>query len=76
MFFEKKFDFPAEDANVVNSLIYLLSAVASPVMGYMIDKTGKNVTWLVISITSTVGAHAMLTFTFINPYVGMVSHFL
>lgn len=40
------------------------------------DKTGKNVLWVFISICSTIGAHSILAFTMLNPYVGMVSKFV
>ncbi len=68
----RKYDFSAEDANTVNSIIYIISAVASPVFGLVIDKFGRNVMWVFLSVSVTIGAHSILAFTFINPYVGMV----
>ncbi|CAG9784352.1 unnamed protein product [Diatraea saccharalis] len=73
LFFERKFDFTPQDANNVNSMVYLLSAALSPFFGILIDKTGRNVMWVIISIVTTIGAHAMLAFTFCNPYIGVVS---
>lgn len=69
----RKFDYTAEEANTVNSIVYIISAVASPIFGLVIDKTGKNVMWVFLSVVVTIGAHSMLAFTFLNPYVGMVS---
>lgn len=57
------------------SLVYIISAVASPVFGFLIDKTGRNVFWVILGTTVTIGCHALLAFTFINPYVAMVSFF-
>ena len=71
VFFMKKFDFTAEEANSVTSLVYLVSAVASPIMGFVIDKTGRNVMWMILSIVSTMFGHGLLGFTFLNPYIGM-----
>lgn len=71
VFFMKKFDYTAEEANSVTSLVYMVSAIASPLMGYLIDKTGRNVLWMVISIVTTMFGHGLLGFTFMNPYVGM-----
>lgn len=68
----RKYDFSAEDANTVNSIIYIISAVASPVFGLVIDKTGKNVMWVFLSVSTTIAAHSLLAFTFANPYIGMV----
>lgn len=72
LFFERKFDLIPQDANVVNSMVYLLAAALSPVFGILIDKTGRNVTWVIISTITTIGAHFLLAFTFFNPYLGMV----
>lgn len=67
-----KFHFTPDEANNVNSIVYLISAVASPLFGFVIDKTGRNVTWICVATTSTIGAHSLLAFTLLNPYVGMV----
>lgn len=68
----RKFDFSPEDANTVNSIVYIISAVASPVFGLVIDKFGRNVMWVFVSVLVTICAHSILAFTFLNPYVGMV----
>ncbi|XP_059060480.1 major facilitator superfamily domain-containing protein 1-like [Achroia grisella] len=73
LFFERKFDFLPQDANTANSMVYLLSAALSPFFGILIDKTGRNVMWVIISILTTIGAHFMLAFTFCNPYIGVIS---
>lgn len=71
VFFERKFDFSPENANTVNSIVYIISAVASPLLGFLVDKVGKNVFWVILSILVSIGCHALLAFTFINPYVAM-----
>jgi hypothetical protein len=72
VFFERKFDFSPDNANTVNSMVYIISAVASPLLGLLVDKVGKNVFWVCMSILASIGCHALLAFTFINPYVPMV----
>jgi len=72
VFFERKFDFSPDSANTVNSMVYIISAVASPLLGLLVDKVGKNVFWVCISILGSIGCHALLAFTFVNPYVPMV----
>lgn len=72
VFFERKYEFEPASANIVNSLVYSISAIASPVLGYVVDKTGKNVSWVFISISVTILAHGLLTFTSVNPYICMV----
>lgn len=71
-FFITKFNFTPSEANHVNSIVYIISAVASPFFGFVVDKTGKNVLWVFISICTTIGAHSILAYTMLNPYVGMV----
>ena len=47
--------------------------MASPVFGFAIDKTGRNVFWIFAGCVLTLACHAALAFTFINPFVAMVS---
>lgn len=72
VFFIKKFGFSNSNANFVTGLIYLISAPASPLLGILIDKTGRNVLYVFISIVITLLCHIMLAFTFINPYVAII----
>lgn len=72
VFFERKYDYTPEEANTVNSIIYLIAAVMSPLCGYIVDKTGRNVMWVFVSTVLTIGAHAMLAFSFLNPYIGTI----
>lgn len=41
-------------------------------LGYVIDRTGRNIYWLMGSITTTIIAHALLAFLFIHPIVPLV----
>lgn len=70
-FFMDRFHYTEAEANNVDSLVYLIAAVSSPVFGFIIDKLGRNVTWVFSATTTTIGAHLLLTFTDLNPYVGM-----
>lgn len=53
-------------------MVYIVSAVSSPLFGFIIDKTGRNVCWIFCAICSTIAAHSLLAFTLLNPYIGMV----
>ncbi|PSN30823.1 Major facilitator superfamily domain-containing protein 1 [Blattella germanica] len=72
VFFERKFGFSPENANTLNSIVYIISAVASPLLGLVVDKVGKNVFWVFLSVLVSIGCHGLLAFTFINPYVAMI----
>lgn len=60
--------------SVFASIVYIISAPASPVLGFVVDKTGRNVIWVVIAVVTTLAAHMMLAFTFWNPWIAMVMH--
>lgn len=63
VFFERKFGLSVQDASVVNSIIYIISAVASPLFGAAIDIIGYNLYWLFSGILITLGCHLCFAFT-------------
>ncbi|KAF6725774.1 Major facilitator superfamily domain-containing protein 1 [Oryzias melastigma] len=71
VFFIEKFNFSPAEARAVNSIVYIISAPASPVLGFMVDKTGRNVVWVITAVVATLAAHVMLAFTFWNPWIAM-----
>ncbi|XP_069562388.1 lysosomal dipeptide transporter MFSD1 isoform X2 [Brachyistius frenatus] len=71
VFFIEKFNFSPAEARAVNSIVYIISAPASPVLGFMVDKTGRNVIWVMTAVVATLAAHIMLAFTFWNPWIAM-----
>jgi len=70
-FFKEKFLFTSQEANKIIGLIYLVSAPASPLLGFVIDKTGRNISWVVIAVLVSLGCYALLNFTEVNPYVAI-----
>ncbi|XP_076344249.1 lysosomal dipeptide transporter MFSD1-like [Tachypleus tridentatus] len=72
VFFEKKFGFTSTGANAVDSIVYVISAIASPLFGILVDRTGRNLMWVLISVVVTLGAHMLLAFSFLNPWIAMV----
>lgn len=72
VFFMRKYDLGDSAANTVSSVVYLISAFASPILGNVVDRTGRNVLWVFLSVVLTLGCHAVLTFTFWNPFIPMV----
>ena len=47
----------------LSGLIYLVSAPASPLLGLLMDKTGRNITWVILAILASIGCHSLLAFT-------------
>lgn len=72
VFFEKKYEFSPDAANFINGIIYIISAICAPGLGLVIDKTGRNLFWVFLSILGTLVSHMFLAFTFINPYIAML----
>ena len=56
------------------SLVYVISAVACPFIGFVIDLTGKNIFWVICGVILTLLGHGMMAFTFWNPYIAMVGN--
>jgi len=71
VFFERKFDYSPANANAVNSIVYIISAVASPICGFLVDRTGRNILWVFLAHLVTMLSHGLLAFTFLNPYIAM-----
>ncbi|KAK4314036.1 hypothetical protein Pmani_014655 [Petrolisthes manimaculis] len=71
VFFMRKFDMSSSSANTVSSIVYFISTFASPIMGNLVDRTGRNVMWVFCAVLLTLFCHGLLTFTFVNPYVPM-----
>ena len=69
----RKFDFDESHANGVSSIVYIISAVASPFLGLIVDMTGRNIFWIFLAVLVSLGCHVLLCFTFLNPFVAMVS---
>jgi len=70
-FFITEFHMDGNSANFITGLIYLVSAPVSPALGFLLDKTGRNVSWCFLSIIASLGCHALLAFTRLNPYIAI-----
>jgi len=70
-FFKVKFHMDGDSANFITGLIYLVSAPASPLLGLLLDKTGRNVSWCFLAVFASIGCHALLAFTSLNPYIAI-----
>uniref|UniRef100_H0VT06 Lysosomal dipeptide transporter MFSD1 n=1 Tax=Cavia porcellus TaxID=10141 RepID=H0VT06_CAVPO len=71
VFFIQKFGFSSQEASAINSVVYVISAPMSPLFGFMVDKTGKNIIWVLCAVATTLVSHMMLAFTMWNPWIAM-----
>lgn len=72
MFFVRKFHLIESDADTINSSIYLFSAFAAPLLGILIDKVGRTLSFVFVGCLLTLVGHGLLAFTFINPWAGVL----
>lgn len=70
-FFMEMFKLNEQDSNFLCSIVYLISGIASPILGLFIDKVGRNMYWIILGILFTISAHSLLAFSKLNPYVAM-----
>ena len=49
-FFKERFNFSSQESNKIIGLIYLISAPVSPMLGLLLDKVGKNITWVFLAV--------------------------
>lgn len=71
VFFIEKFGFSSQAASAINSIVYVISAFLSPVFGLLVDKTGRNIVWVLCAVATTQAAHVMLALTLWNPWIAM-----
>jgi MFS family permease len=73
VYFESKYRLPPyPTAELCNSLIYLISIVASAGAGALVDRYGRNAQMICASVLMALGAHLTLALTFITPFVPVV----
>ncbi|XP_019482176.1 PREDICTED: major facilitator superfamily domain-containing protein 1 [Hipposideros armiger] len=71
VFFTEKFGFSSQAASAINSVVYVISAPMSPIFGFLVDKTGKNIIWVLCAVVTTLASHMLLAFTLWNPWIAM-----
>ncbi|XP_060053565.1 major facilitator superfamily domain-containing protein 1 isoform X3 [Erinaceus europaeus] len=71
VFFIEKFGFSSQAASAINSVVYVISAPMSPIFGLLVDKTGKNIIWVLCAVAATLASHMLLAFTLWNPWIAM-----
>uniref|UniRef100_H3AYP1 Lysosomal dipeptide transporter MFSD1 n=1 Tax=Latimeria chalumnae TaxID=7897 RepID=H3AYP1_LATCH len=69
--FDQIFFFYLQNCFFLPSIVYIISAPASPVFGLMVDKIGKNIIWVLVAVATSLASHMMLAFTFWNPWIAM-----
>lgn len=71
-FFQTKWGFDTTEANAADSIVYVMSAVLSPFIGYIVDKTGRNLVFLLAASIIVMFSHLAMALTFINLWIPMI----
>jgi len=73
-FLIRKYQTSIIEANFANSFIYIISAVASPFIGFGVDYFGRNMLWLTLGLILLLLSHILAAFTVvIHPYIITIS---
>lgn len=72
-FIETKWLVPMSEASVVDSVIYTISAISSPLIGFVVDKVGRNLVFLLVSGILVMSAHMLMALTFVNVWIPMIA---
>lgn len=72
-FFQTKWSYPPSEADAVDSVIYMISAISSPLIGFVVDKVGRNLIFLLVSGILVMGSHMVMAVTFINLWFPMIA---
>ena len=70
--FRTEYGYSSQQANFIIGLVYLVSAIFSPAFGLILDKYGKNLSWLCGSLLVSILAHGGLILTITGPYIPIV----
>ncbi|XP_015784976.1 major facilitator superfamily domain-containing protein 1 isoform X1 [Tetranychus urticae] len=72
VFFLRKYGVSEDSADSINSSVYTISAIVSPILGILIDKVGRCISFVFAGTAVTLLGHGLLAFSFVNPWVGIV----
>ncbi|VEL18953.1 unnamed protein product [Protopolystoma xenopodis] len=73
LLFVREYGMSLESAEFTNSLVYIISAFASPVFGVAIDLIGCSLFWVTAGVLFTFLSHALFVFSFsIPPMLNMI----
>lgn len=61
--FSGKYGLDPSQAAAINSMVFLVSVVASPVVGLAVDYSGYNLTWLASGVALANVCHAVFAFS-------------
>jgi len=71
--FKDGYGFDGQTANFIVGLVYLISALASPLLGWMLDRTHRNLRWMSGSVLVSAMSHCLMAWTPVSPYIPILT---
>jgi MFS family permease len=71
LFFIQKYDSNILTATNQTSFFYFVSFIFGPVFGFIINRVGYSLFWLILGVFLAFLAHCIIAFTFMSPYLGL-----
>jgi MFS family permease len=72
-FLVNKYEVTILDASVQSSVFFLALMIFAPLFGILVNVTGYNLTWIVVSSLLAIANHSMFAFTYISPYIVLLA---
>lgn len=67
-----KFQYTADHADQVTSVVYVISGFISAILGAFIDRYGRNEIFVLLSASGSILGQLLLVYTKVNPYLGTI----
>lgn len=71
-FFQTKWGFDTSTADAAASIVYIMSAALSPFIGFIVDRTGRNLIFLLVASIIVMISHVALALTYVNLWIPMI----
>jgi MFS family permease len=72
LYFIRKFQLSSYMASLLQSLFFMITVVASPICGSLVDYFGFNLIWVIGALILGTLSHFLLMFTFMNVFIPVI----
>ncbi len=71
-FFYNKFGLSLQESSSITSIMPFATAIVTPIIGFFVDKKGKNITLMIFGSLIISVVHLSFALTYLPPYAGMI----
>ena len=73
LFFIQKYGLSLNTANIANSLVFGATIISTPIIGFIVDKTGFNLIWVIVGVLIALATHLTLAASYMLIYVPFIA---